>query len=70
VKVGDRVVIAAGRRTGELGIVTWSGIDGTCGCRSVIVRLRQGEWFGKQSEVRPAGEAYTVGERKPEHIAS
>ncbi len=53
-KVGDRVVILTGRRAGEAGVVTWSGIDGSCGCRSVVVRLAHREWWGKVSEVRPA----------------
>ncbi len=77
-KVGDWVVIAAGRRSGESGVITWLGIDGSCGCRSAIVRLRQGEWFGKQSEVRaapyatgglvaPVGEIL-VGESGPERV--
>lgn len=53
-KVGDRVVILAGRRAGETGVVTWTGVDGGCGCRSVVVRLASGEFFGKASEVGPA----------------
>jgi hypothetical protein len=52
---GDRVEIVAGRYAGECGVVTWSGIDGSCGCRSVFVLLAgPREWFGKASEVRKA----------------
>jgi hypothetical protein len=51
-RVGDSVVIRAGARAGTRGTIVWSGIDGSCGCRSIVVRLEGGgEWWGKPYEV-------------------
>lgn len=50
-KVGDNVVILNGARAGAPGRVEWIGIDGSCGCYSVIVATEYGEWWGKRSEV-------------------
>jgi hypothetical protein len=72
--VGERVLIIAGDRAGAYGTVTWSGVDGSCGCWSVVVRHDHGEWWGKSSEVRRAGGPITpdalvlVGESGPERL--
>jgi ribosomal protein L24 len=53
-RAGDRVEVLAGRLRGVTGTVTWVGVDGSCGCRSVFVATEAGEFFGKVSEVRRA----------------
>ncbi len=52
-EVGDRVVIDAGRLQGHDGRVVYIGVDGSCGCWSVIVETDAGEWWGKVSETLP-----------------
>lgn len=78
VRVGDQVRVLAGRRAGEVGEVTAVIDERSCGCRSLIVRLPSGEWFGKRSEVelvdRSSGgliggsRPYLIGERDPEPV--
>jgi hypothetical protein len=50
-RTGDNVVINVGAREGTRGVVEWAGIDGSCGCKTVIVRTDFGEWWGRWSEV-------------------